>query len=135
MKKRYEKSKLVIGISVLLIYFILLFGFYLFNKKIFVYKKFSGVVCKNNAIELLVSKEELKLFYKNTNIFINNKREKIKIVKVEKNILQREGVKYNHIFINVRLSGMYKVNDVVYLSILERKDRVINIFKIIWKGD
>ena len=116
---------------------ILIFSFiyYSLNKKIFVYKMFSGVVYKNNVIELLLSDDELLLFYKNMNMFIDDNKVKIKIRKVESDVLQRGGVFYNQLFLNIKLNDTYKVNDVVKVSVVQKKMKIFNIFKIIWEGD
>lgn len=116
---------------------ILIFSFiyYSLNKKIFVYKIFSGVVYKNNVIELLLSDDELLLFYKNMNMFIDDNKVKIKIRKVESDVLQRGGVFYNQLFLNIKLNDTYKVNDVVKVSVVQKKMKIFNIFKIIWEGD
>lgn len=135
LKNRYEKNEFITIISIVLMIFILFFGWFLFNKKICIYKRFSGVVYKENVIELLLNEKELKLFYKNTNMFIDDKLVKIKIRKVEKDVLKREGVYYNQVFLDIRTSDMYKVNDVIELSVMEKKISLINIFKIIWEGD
>ena len=116
---------------------ILIFSFiyYSLNKKIFVYKIFSGVVYKNNVIELLLSDDELLLFYKDMNMFIDDNKVKIKIRKVESDVLQRGGVFYNQLFLNIKLNDTYKVNDVVKVSVVQKKMKIFNIFKIIWEGD
>lgn len=111
------------------------FIYYLFNKKIFVYKIFSGVIYKDNVIELFLSDDELLLFYKNMNMFIDDNKVKIKIIKVENDILHRGGVFYNQLFLDVKLNNTYKVNDVVKVSVVRRKMKIFNIFKIIWEGD
>lgn len=114
---------------------VFMFLWFLFNTKFYIYKKFSGVVYKEGVIELLLSNDELKLFYKNVGVFINNKKEKIKIRNINKNVLERKGVSYNQVFLNISFTDMYKVNDVIEISVLSSRDKLINIFKVIWEGD
>lgn len=114
---------------------VIIFIWFLFNTKFNIYKKFSGVVYKEGVIELIVSDEELKLFYKNVDVFINDKKEKIKIRNINKDILERNGVSYNQVFLEVSFTNMYKVNDVIEISVLSSRDKLIKIFKVIWEGD
>jgi len=106
---------------------------FLWYKKISVYKIFSGVVYKDNVLEVIVSEDDLKLFYKNKVIYIEDKSYKLDILKVNKNILMREGMKYSSVFINIEFTDMYKLNDVIMLSIRDKGVRLIEIFKIIWE--
>ena len=135
MKKRYENyGKVVFGFC-LLLFSILVIVIYLINKKIVIYKVFSGVVYNDNVLVLVLSDEELKLFNKNKRVFIENKSKNFKIKKIDVDILERDGEEYNQVFINIDISNMYKVNDVINISIMEKNVRSYKIFSIIWEGD
>ncbi len=135
MKKRYENDEVIIIFSFIFIICLIGVGFIVYNLKICSYKNFSGVVENNNLIELVLSDEELKLFNKNQSIYIKDKKIKFSISKVLEDILERDGSNFNQVYIEVNLSNMYKVNDVVDIAILVKKESLINIFKVIWEGD
>lgn len=133
MKKKYEKNELILFFSIMFFILIIIVFIFLWYKKISVYKIFSGVVYKDNVLEVIVSEDDLKLFYKNKVIYIEDKSYKLDILKVNKNILKREGMKYSSVFINIEFTDMYKLNDVIMLSIRDKGVRLIEIFKIIWE--
>lgn len=133
MKKKYEKNELILFFSIMFFILIIIVFIFLWYKKISVYKIFSGVVYKDNVLEVIVSEDDLKLFYKNKVIYIEDKSYKLDILKVNKNILKREEMKYSSVFINIEFTDMYKLNDVIMLSIRDKGVRLIEIFKIIWE--
>ena len=133
MKRKYEKNSLVIFFSILFFLLVFIILLFLWYKKISVYKIFSGIVYKDNVLEIVVLEEDLQLFYKNKVIYIDDKKVKLDILKVDKNILKRKGNYYSSIFINVEFSNMYKLNDVINFSLREKNIRLIRIFKIIWE--
>lgn len=135
MKKKYESySGLVIMFCLLMIGIILLIIF-LFNRKIVLYKVFNGVVYNEDILVLVLSDEELKLFNKNKKVLIENKSKDFKIMEIVKEVLERDGEKYNQVFLKINISNMYKVNDVVSISIKEKSVGSYKIFKIIGEGD
>lgn len=133
MKRKYEKNELIVFFSILFFILIIIVCLFLWYKKISIYKTFSGIVYKDNVLEVVVSVDDLKLFYKNEVIYIEDKSYKLDILKVDENILKREGKKYSSVFINVKFTDMYKLNDVITFSIREKGIRLIEIFKIIWE--
>lgn len=133
MKRKYEKNELIVFFSILFFILIIIVCLFLWYKKISIYKTFSGIVYKDNVLEVVVSVDDLKLFYKNEVIYIEDKSYKLDILKVDENILKRGGKKYSSVFINVKFTDMYKLNDVITFSIREKGMRLIEIFKIIWE--
>ena len=73
--------------------------------------------------------------YQNKTIYIENKKKNFKIKKIEKNILERDGEKYNQVFFEVNFTDLYKVNDVLNVSVMEKNVRSLYIFRIIWGSD
>lgn len=135
MKKWYEKKNKSIICSVIFLMLEALFLWFLFNRKIVMYEKFSGVVVKDDLLVFLLSDEQLKMFYKNKIVFVQNKSKKFTIKKVDKNVLKRNGVSYNHVFIKLNISNKYKENDILDVSIMCKSVKSINIFRIILGGD
>ena len=135
MKKSYESfGKVLVGFSCFLIcVFITIIIFS--NKKVVLYEVFNGVIFNKNIVVLVLDNDEIKLFNKNKNLYIKNKKKKFEIIKIDKDILEREGKKYNQVYIKVNISNMYKVNDVVNISIMNKNVSSLKIFNIIWEGD
>ena len=135
MKRQYEKNELLFFSSIIFIIVVILFLVFLINKRVVLYRQFNGIVSKENILEFILTDEELKLFYKNKIIYIDNKKYKFKIARFENDVVEREGKKYNYVYIKTNISNLLKVNDVVKISIMEKSIKSINIFKIIWGGD
>lgn len=134
MKKNYDNfNKCFILLFIFLIYFSFLFIF-LFNKKLIIFKVFNGVVFDNNVL-LVLSDKELKIFNKNKKLYINNKSYVFNISKIDNDVLERNGDKYNNVFIEVNLPNMYKVGDVLSLTIMNDRKCLFKIFDVIWDGD
>lgn len=134
MKKNYDNfNKCFILLFIFLIYFSFLFIF-LFNKKLIIFKVFNGVVFDNNVL-LVLSDKELKIFNKNKKLYINNKSYVFNISKIDNDVLERNGDKYNNVFIEVNLPNMYKVGDVLSLTIMNDRKCLFKIFNVIWDGD
>lgn len=135
MKKKYDdysKCYLLLFIYFIIFVFIIIF---LFNKKLIMYKVFDGVIFNENNILLVINDDDLKLFNRNKKLFIKNKSYKFNISKIDSNVLERNGDKYNNVFIEINMSNMYKVGDMVRISVMEDKDRLFKIFKVVWDGD
>ena len=135
MKKNYDNfNKCFILLFIFLIYFSFLFIF-LFNKKLIIYKVFSGVVFDSNNVLLVLNDDELKIFNKNKKLYINNKSYVFNISKIDNDVLERNGDKYNNVFIEINLPNMYKVGDVLSLTIMNDRKNLFRIFNVIWDGD
>ena len=119
-------------ISIFIIFIIDLFVLFIFsyNYKIKEYKEFNLIHLNNNKYELIVNKKDLELLNSNKNIYINNKKYRYKIVEVNRNIISRDDKKYN----DLKLELDKSINeDIVVSYIFYRDNRLINIFKIIYK--
>lgn len=134
MKKKYENNQNLIIISWLFLIIALWSSLTVLNKEIYIYKKISGVLYTDSAMEVVISREDTKLLQKNKYVFINNKKMKIKIVQVNENILRRNKTSYNQVFINIG-EKFGSVGEVVSVTAVTKRIKVANIFKIIWEGD
>lgn len=135
MKKSYEKSEFIIFSIIVFFIIIIFFGVFLINEKVVLYEKFSGIVSSKDILEFVLSNDETKLFQKNKVLYINNKKRKFDILKIDTEVLKREGEVYNYVFVKVDISDLLKVNDIVEVSIMNKSVKSYNIFKIIWEGD
>ncbi len=134
MKKKYEKDETIIIISWIFIFIVIVVGWILLNKEIYVYKKFAGILYTDTALEVTLNKSDTKLIQRNSKIFVENNLKKINIIRVEKDVLKRNNVQYNKVFLDIG-KGNGKTGDVVEFSMIEKRVKVANIFKIIWDGD
>jgi len=134
LKKKYENNQNLIIISWLFLIIALWSSLTVLNKEIYIYKKISGVLYTDSAMEVVISREDTKLLQKNKYVFINNKKMKIKIVQVNENILRRNKTSYNQVFINIG-EKVGSVGEVVSVTAVTKRIKVANIFKIIWEGD
>lgn len=135
MKKSYENFSKVFFSFIAFIVSIFLVIIILINKKIVLYEMFNGVLFNEDIIVLVLNNEELKLFNKNKVLYVKGEKKKFEIIKIDKDILEREGKKYNQVYIKINISNLYKVNDVVNISIMNKCVSSLKIFNIIWEGD
>ena len=135
MKKRYESFESIVLFSTLILFLIFISIFFINQKRLITYKLFSAVYYDKNIIVLVVSNDELDLFFKNKKLFIDSKKISFEIDKIDKDILKRKGSIYSSIYIKTNISNMYKINDVIEVSIMDKKINTFNMFRIIWDGD
>ena len=135
MKKNYEKKDGFIIICIVFLIVQSLIMMFLFNRRVVIYEKFAGIVSKRNLVLFLLNDDELDLFFKNKVFYVNNRKKKFNIKKVENDVLKKDGVFYNQVFVEVNIPNMYGVNDAIDFSIAEKSVKSIEIFKIIWEGD
>lgn len=135
MKKRYESFESIVLFSTLILVLIFISIFFINQKRLITYKIFSAVYYDKNIIVLVVSNDELDLFFKNKKLFIDSKKISFEIDKIDKDILKRKGSIYSSIYIKTNISNMYKINDVIEVSIMDKKINTFNMFRIIWDGD
>ena len=135
MMKRYESFESIVLFSTLILFLIFISIFFINQKRLITYKIFSAVYYDKNIIVLVVSNDELDLFFKNKKLFIDSKKISFEIDKIDKDILKRKGSIYSSIYIKTNISNMYKINDVIEVSIMDKKINTFNMFRIIWDGD
>ena len=119
-------------ISIFIIFIIGLFILFIFsyNYKIKEYKEFNLIHLNNNKYELIVNKNDLRLLTNNKTIYINNKKYKYKIIEVNRDVIDREKIKYSEIKISLDKS----INkDIIVSYVFYKNNRLIDIFGIIYK--
>ena len=100
------------------------------NYKIKEYKEFNLIHLNNNKYELIVNKKDLELLNNNKVIYINNRKYKYKIIEVNRDIIKRDDKKYSEVKISLDKS----INeDIIVSYIFYKNNRLIDIFKIIYK--
>lgn len=128
----YEKKGIVIFLVVLL--FTLFFGlcFYTYSKKINSYSLIIARVKKKNLVELYIKDKDMNIIYKNSNLYIDNKKKSFSIRKVDNNIFVSSNDKYNLVLLETSLS--LNDGDIVELSFKDKRIGLFKIFNIIWEG-
>ena len=119
-------------ISIFIIFIIGLFILFIFsyNYKIKEYKEFNLIHLNNNKYELIVNKNDLRLLTNNKTIYINNKKYKYKIIEVNRDVIDREKIKYSEVKISLDKS----INkDIIVSYVFYKNNRLIDIFGIIYK--
>ena len=100
--------------------------------KISIYSNYKLIYYSDNTYQTILSNNELKDFYKNSTLYINNQKYSFKIDRINKNILKKDNKNYNEVFVLIK-NNKYKTNDIVDISILKRRVPIIEIFASIYK--
>ena len=133
---KYERFSIIIFLIIILFIFEIVFIISIINNKNELYVSYSGVVMKSNLGLFIINNNEMNILYKNRYLYFNGKRIKYSIEKITKDVIKKDNNKYNEILINFKFSKKkYKDNDVINISIRNEKEPIINMFKIIWKGE
>lgn len=134
--KRYEKFSYTIFLVIVLIIAEIVFLINIIKNKNELYISYSGVVMKSNIGLFIVNNDEMSILYKNKYLYFNGRRVKYSIEKITRNVIKKDNNKYNEVLINFKFSkNKYKDNDVINISIRNDKEPIINMFKMIWKGE
>lgn len=121
----------VISIFILFCFGLFFLFIFSYNYKINEYKEINLVHLNNNKYELVVNKDDLELLNNNKILYINNKKYKYKIIEVNRDIIDRDNLKYSDVKIELDKS----INeDVIVSYIFYKNKRLIDIFRIIYKG-
>ena len=112
----------------------MLFGLFVYTwyKKINSYSLVTGRVRKKNLIELYIKDKDMNIIYKNSNVYIGDKKASFSIVEVNKDILIDSDDKYNLVLLKTKAS----LNDgeIVELTFKDKRISLFKIFDVIWKG-
>lgn len=135
MKKNYETNQLIISIAFIFITVSNILLINIFLKRYRTYKTIDSIVITDNYVQAIITDEELKLLRSSNYLYIDNERLKMRIVSIEKNLLTRNKKKYHEVIIKVQFKKIYKDNDYIKLTIYDKKEKIINIFKSCWKEE
>lgn len=131
--RNYEKNNLIICFIIMLFIIEIIFICFLFVNERFNYKKFEGVVRKKDLLVLMVSEEDSKYFYKNNYLYDNDKKKSFKIVQIDKKVYRDGNLYYDSILIKFKMDNEVIENDILEVSLMSEKIKLIEIFKIIWE--
>ena len=132
--KNYESISFLYTVIfvISIVFFILLF--FSTRKNIRTYKVIMSTVMKNDIVEVLVTDKELKTIYNNKYLFIDKRKKKIKIEKIDKKVLKRSNKYYHSVIFKVELNKRVKENDTKKLLFFDEKVTFFDMMKVIWKG-
>ena len=133
---KYERFSLIIFLVIVLIVFEIVFIISIVRNKNELYVSYSGVVMKSNLGLFIINNEDMNTLYKSKYLYFNGKKISYSIEKITKNVIKKNDDKYNEALLNFKFSkNKYKDNDVINISIRNDKEPIINMFKVIWKGE
>jgi len=130
--RNYEKNELIIIFIIIIFILEIFLMIFLYKYRVYEYKNITGIVSKKNIVTLIITKEEMKLLNKNKKIYIDNKYLNYTIIEDRGYLLSKNKKKYYEIIIKVKIKK--DINEVVDISIKDKKIRIIKLLKDIWEG-
>ena len=132
--KNYEQTSLLfIGIFVI-IFIELIFFFFLFHKKEFIYHSLTGIVLKKDYVVVMVNQKEKEIIYQNENLFFKNQKKAYEIIENHGKLMTRNKKDYYELVLKFKFSNTYKESDILELVLPQQKYRRIEIIKKIIGG-
>ena len=135
INKNYEKTTFVLFIFYILLVLIIVYFISLFYFKIDRYSIINGIVYTDELVLIVVDEKERNIIYNNSTVYIDNKKYKYSINEDRGITIINNGICYYEILIKIDINNKYKINDTLDISIKNKREKVINIFKIIWEDD
>lgn len=135
MKLNYKKNQLIISITVIFLIIEIYTIFIGCKTKINTYINVTGVMASDKIVQILVDDNELERILKSNYIYIENKKYKKRVNSVTKNILKRDKKQYHYIKLKLNTNKNYKTNDSVLITIYNKKEKLISIFRTCWKEE
>lgn len=128
MNRDFEKKRVIYLVIILVFVLFFIICCYISKIKISRYKVFSSVVVHDDLLMVVADKDDKKLFLKNSHVFLDGKKKSFVISKIDGESFKNKYILY----LEISLSD-YEDNDVVMISILEKKVYSFKIFEIIWR--
>ncbi len=106
----------------------------IYHQKQFNYHLLRGIVIKKDYLVLMIDQKERDNLYHNNSLYLKGFKKKYKIIEDHGKLLKKNKKNYYEVIIKTNFSKKYKPNDMIELSLAEKKQREIELFKIIWGG-
>ncbi len=135
MKKNYENNQLIISLSFIFLIISIVFMINLLTKNYRTFKNIDSIVISDKYLELIITDEDLKLLQESKSILIDNKKVRMSLINVERNVLKRNNISYHEVIIKTIFDKKYRENDYIKLTIYNKKEKIFNIFKTCWKEE
>ena len=133
--KSYEKTTLVFVLLVFFLILVIIFFIVLHYFMINRYSVINGIVYTDDLILIVVAEDERKTIYHNSYFYIDDKKTKYSINEDKGITLIKNDVDYYELLIKTKINNKYKLNDTLDISIKKKREKIINIFRIIWEDD
>ena len=132
-QKAYQSRILITYLIILTIILEVIFIFILNSNKIYKYKEFYCIMSQKNTCLLVIKKKEKKLLYKNSILYIKNKKIKFQIVEDNGIVITKNNEIYYEVLI--KLNRNYPGKETLNVLLPDKKIKLLEIFKLIWEGD
>lgn len=132
-QKAYQSRLLITYLIMLTIILEVIFIFILNSYKIYKYKEFYCIMSQKNTCLLVIKKKEKKLLYKNSILYIKNKKIKFQIVEDNGIVITKNKEIYNEVLI--KLNRNYPGKETLNVLLPDKKIKLLEIFKLILEGD
>lgn len=132
--RNYEKRIGILSITIVFLIIVVLVICFMSFYKIPSYLTIQGVFTNDNVIEVMLDKNTTKVLYRNSNLYIDNKKYKFNIRGTITDALTKDSKKYNISYIECS-KNKYKDKDIVELVLFREKVSLIKVFGLIWKED
>ena len=130
--RKYEKYHLVYFSIIVLMITECIFFLSLRKFKMEFYQQIPAIVEDKHTLIMTISKKEKITLYKSNFFYINNKKTKYKVIKENKLMIQNK--KYYEITIQVETEINNSEKEVVEITIIKEKERIIRIFQKVKDG-
>lgn len=135
MKLNYERDQLIISVIVIFLIIEIYIVFLGYKTKVNTYMEITGIMISDKIVQVLVDDKELEAILKSNYVYIENKKINKKLDSITKNVLKRNNNSYHYIKLKLNLGKKYKTNDSVPITIYNKKEKIISIFKTCWKEE
>jgi len=135
VKLNYEKNQLIISIIVIFLIIEIYIVFLSVTTKINTYIEITGVMVSDEIVQILVDDKQLKTILISNYIYIENHKKKKEVQNITKHVLKRNKKSYHYIKLKLNINKKYKTNDPISITIYNKKEKIISIFKTCWKED
>ena len=132
--KNYENTSIIYFITIILFITEIIFIIIITTNKFYIYKNIQGIVVKDNILLIIMAKEDRSILNKNNYLYLNNKKQKFKIIETRKNVISKGTKKYSEILIKTKFDKKYKSNDIIQVELKDKKIKIIEIFRLLWEG-
>lgn len=133
--KSYELFGSVHFFTVIMFFFLFLLIFISIRIQVIRnYSSISSVVSSKNQVMVILTDDELSWLYRNSYLYVDGKKKKYSIERVQKNVIKRNNLVYHQVFLSLPISNHYEENDSVSLYIYQDSLSFWSLFFRVWKG-
>lgn len=130
--KNYEKKGIIVFFIIILLLGVIALTIFTFIYKMPAYYSITGVIFKDDLIEVMITDEELKKIHNNGYFYIYDKKYKYDIKEVVNNALVQNSKNYNLTYIECLLEKE-KEKDVIEMVFKDKNVKLFKIFEVIWR--